>query len=361
MKIIGRVLGVSLGAAALALAVVASPAAAEPNPVGDYRQLAGVGSDTTQDALNGLGEVVKDGSNNKVIASYDARPLNTNIKTKAANCDFKRPDGSGNGRTALRASNGEAGGLYQGANVVGCVDFARSSSYGGGTPGEAGAYTYISFGVDSVTYAVNANSDLPSSLTYVQLQRIYRCLTTNVGGTPVTPLLVQSGSGTRSFWLSKMGVTEADIAAGDYPCLQTLNNTIQEHDGRVLDNHNDYLMPFSTGQFIAQGNAANILTQTGVTVADRRGSAVLGRVNNLAPVTNGVLNVNFRTELVRDVYDVVPTTKLTDPVIAATFVGSTSYVCAAKPTIELFGFGYRSTFADLLHQGCGDTRLKANS
>ncbi|WP_412539225.1 hypothetical protein R8Z50_25695 [Longispora sp. K20-0274] len=361
MKIIGRVLGASLGAAALALAVVASPAAAEPTPLGDYRQLAGVGSDTTQDALNGLGEVVKDGSNNKIIASYDARPLNTNIKTKAANCDFKRPDGSGNGRTALRASNGEAGGVYQGSNVVGCVDFARSSSYGGSTPSETGAYTYISFGVDAVTYAVNANSDLPSSLTYVQLQRIYRCLTTNVGGTPVTPLLMQSGSGTRSFWLSKMGVTEADIAAGDYPCLNTLNNGIQEHDGNVLTGHNDYLLPFSVGQYIAQGNAGAIATQTGVTVADRRGEAVLGRVNNLAPVTNGVLNVGFRAELVRDVYNVVPTANLGNATIASTFVGSTSKICSAKSTIELFGFGYRSTFADLLHQGCGDTRLKANS
>ncbi|MGY0232985.1 hypothetical protein [Longispora urticae] len=361
MKIIGRVLGVSLGAAALALAVVASPAAAEPNPVGDYRQLAGVGSDTTQDALNGLGEVVKDGSNNKVIASYDARPLNTTIKTRATGCEFKRPDGSGAGRTALRASNGESGGVYQGVNVAGCVDFARSSSYGGATPTETGAYSYISFGVDAVTYAINADSDLPSSLTYVQLQRIYRCLTTNVGGTPVTPLLMQSGSGTRSFWLSKMGVTEADIAAGDYPCLNTLNNTIQEHDGTIVNGHNDYLLPFSVGQYIAQGNSSAIAAQTGVTVADRRGQAILGRVNNIAPVTGGVLNVGFRPELVRDVYNVVPTAKLGDPTIAATFVGANSKVCQAKSSIELFGFGYRSTFADLLHQGCGDTRLKANS
>ncbi|WP_018348824.1 hypothetical protein [Longispora albida] len=359
MKNFRRTLGVSFGAAVLALAALGTPAAADP-PAGEYRTLAGVGSDTTQDVLNGLGSVITNGDGSKRIASYNATGGGS-IKTRATGCDFPRPNGSGAGRTALRASNGEAGGVYQGVNVAGCVDFARSSSYGGSTPSETGNYSYVTFGVDAVTYAINAGSDLPDSLTYVQLQRIYRCLTTNVGGTPVTPLLIQSGSGTRQFWLQKMGVTEADIAAGDYPCLQSLGNTVQEHDGTVLNGHNDYLLPFSVGQYVAQGNTAAIQSQTGVVVPNRRGEAVLGKVNGISPVVGGVLNISFRPELVRDVYNVIPTSKITDPAIAETFVGPNSKVCQARPAIELFGFGFRQNFADLLHQGCGDTRLKANS
>ena len=359
---IGRMIGLGLGAAALVLTATATPAAANP-PAGEYRQLAGVGSDTTQDVLNGLGEVVTSGGV-KVIASYDARPAGP-IKTKATGCTFNRPDGSGAGRTALRASENDGGNVYQGAVVTGCVDFARSSAYGGGSsPQTTGNYTYIPFGVDAVSFAVNVDSDLPTSLTFVQLQRIYRCLTTVVSGVPVKPLLIQSGSGTRSFWLSKMGIAEADIANGDYPCLVTTVNgqQIQEHDARVLTGHNDYIMPFSVGQFIAQGNSGAILAQTGVTVEDRRGTSRIGRVNGLQPIVNGKLNIGVRPPLMRDVYNVVPTRRIAEPVIASTFVGSTSAVCSNQALIELFGFGYRAAPGATLFEGaCGATTLKAAS
>lgn len=364
MKVLtfGRALGLGLGAVALVLTVTAAPAAANP-PAGEYRQLAGVGSDTTQDALNGLGETVTI-SGAKVIASYDARPAGT-IKTKATGCEFPRPDGSGQGRAALKASENDGGNVFQGVNVTGCVDFARSSSYGGGSsPQTTGNYTYIPFGVDAVSFAVNTTSDLPESLTFVQLQRIYRCLTTVISGVPVKPLLVQSGSGTRSFWLGKMGIAEADIANGDYPCIiQTVNGApIQEHDARVLAGHDDYIMPFSVGQFIAQGNAAAIQSQTGVVVEDRRGTSRVGKVNGLAPIVNGKLNIAFRAELIRDVYNVVPTRRLGEQLIIDTFVGSGSAVCTKQSLIELFGFGYRSTSGATLFQGaCGATALKAAS
>ncbi|MEV0570134.1 hypothetical protein [Dactylosporangium sp. NPDC050588] len=364
MKVLtfGRAVSLGLAVAAVTLTVTAAPAAANP-PAGEYRQLAGVGSDTTQDVLNGLGETVTSGGS-KVIASYDARPAGL-IKTKTTGCEFNRPDGSGAGRTALKASENDGGNVYQGVNVTGCVDFARSSSYGGGSsPQTTGNYTYIPFGVDAVSFAVNTDSDLPTSLTFVQLQRIYRCLTTVVSGVPVKPLLVQSGSGTRSFWLSKMGIAEADIANGDYPCIvQTVNGApIQEHDARVLAGHNDYIMPFSVGQFIAQGNAATIATQTGVVVEDRRGTSRIGRVNGLQPIVNGKLNINFRPQLIRDVYNVVPTRRLAEPVIAQTFVGATSAVCANQSVIELFGFGFRTTAGATLFEGvCGSTSLKAAS
>ncbi len=389
VNILGRV-GAVGAAVVTALTVAAAPAAADPAPATDYRTLAGVGSDTTQDVMNGLGNVITSGGN-KVIASYDARGTAT-IKTRLANCTFNRPDGSGAGRQVLRASEGEnlggtngGAGFYQGANVVGCVDFARSSSYGGPNPPvTTGAYTYIPFGVDAVALAKNAASDLPDTISFAQVQRVYKCFDTSVAGTPVTPRLIQANSGTWSFWSSKMGLTEAEINLGDYPCLAKDNDgnpatpadpvlpRVQEHDGTVLNGNLNQVVPISAGQFIAQGNVATILSATGVTVVDRRGEAKLTGMRLPGqtiqqPVVNGVLNTAF--PLRRDVYNVVPTADLTVPAVASTFVGANSAACTAsvdvagvpRNVIELFGFGKRTTGIDLLNGACGDTALKANS
>lgn len=333
---IGKVAG-AIFCSAVALAAFATPAMADPAPADDYRILAGVGSDTTQDVMNGLAEVVVDttdadsdgDTSEKVIASWNATGTGP-IKTKAAeNCSIARPNGSGAGRTALRNSE------TAGSATAGCLDFSRSSS--GPASGGTNA-TWVKFGVDAVTYAVADNSDLPTTLTTVELERIYKCLDTDILGTPVVPLLIQSGSGTRAFWLAQMDITEADIANGDYPCLQSLGNTVQEHNGNVLAGHPEYIMPFSIAQYIAQGN-----NLPGVT--DRRGPAVLGSVQTLdenetvyPPVVDGALNVDF--PYARDVYNVVPTADVAVPVIADTFIGSGSQICENGDVIELYGFGF---------------------
>jgi hypothetical protein len=369
---LGRAVLAGLGFAALAVAATASPAAADPSPATDFRTLAGVGSDTIQDLGNALGNVITSGGN-KVVASWDARPTGSTIKTKATACSFPRPDGSGAGRQALRASEGEdigqgGPGFYQNVNVQGCVEFARSSSYGGGTsPQTTGNYTYIPVGVDAVSLAVNTNSDLPRSWSFARVQRVYKCFDETVAGLPVTPLLIQSGSGTRQFWLQRMEITEQEITLGDYPCLESLGNTVQEHDGTVLTGHNDYVVPFSAGQFIAQGNSATIQTLTGVSVTERRGPAQLVSMGGQAPISGGVLNVNF--PLHRDVYVVVPTADLGNATIASTFVGSNSAACTAsvndggtqRNVVQLLGFGIRGAFQDLLNSTCGNTQLKFNS
>ncbi|MEU5721304.1 hypothetical protein ABZ783_05710 [Micromonospora sp. NPDC047738] len=372
-------------AAVVAAGLVAAPAAADPSPVTEYRTLAGVGSDTTQDVMNGLGNVITSGGN-KVIASWDARGT-ANVRTKAANCDFPRPNGSSNGRRALRASEGEdigqgGPGFWSNVNVVGCVDFARSSSYGGGsTPSSTGNYTYIPFGVDAVTLARNVTGDLPVNVSFAQVQRVYRCFDRTIAGNPVSPVMLQAGSGTWDFWSSKVGITEVEINLGDYPCLAADTDSnpataavpliprAQEHDGTVLTGFPTRVAPFSAGQFIAQGNAAKIASLTGVTVADRRGEAALSGIRPTGgavqqPVVNGVLNINF--PLRRDVYNIVPTADLTNPTVAATFVGGSSAVCTAtvndggtqRSVVELFGFGVRSTLVSPLDANCGYTNLR---
>ncbi|GIF51169.1 hypothetical protein DFJ67_3363 [Asanoa ferruginea] len=390
VKNVGRV-GVVLLAAALGAAAMAGPAMADPNPSTDFRTLTGVGSDTTQDVMNGFGSLVTDGANAKVIASWDARG-SVQIKTKAANCTFNRPDGSGAGRQALRASQGEnlggtngGAGFFQGANVANCVDFARSSSYGGPTPPTtAGNYTYIPFGVDAVALARNANGDIPANISFAQVQRVYKCFDTAIAGNPVTPRMIQAASGTWQFWAGKMGITEAEINLGDYSCLarDTDSNPatpaapnferVQEHDGTVLNGNLNQIVPFSAGQFIAQGNTAAIQAATGVTVTDRRGQAALTgmRLPGQAiqqPVVGGILNTAF--PLRRDVYNVVPTADLADAAIVNAFVGANSKVCTTtvnvggtnRSVIELFGFGKRTNGVDLLNAACGATDLKANA
>ncbi|MET7949688.1 hypothetical protein [Micromonospora sp. NPDC005324] len=380
---------VAVGFAAVVVSgLVAAPAAADPSPVTEYRTLAGVGSDTTQDVTNGLGNVITSGGN-KVIASWDARGTSS-VKTRAANCDFPRPNGSSNGRRALRASEGEdigqgGPGFWSNANVVGCVDFARSSSYGGGsTPASTGNYTYIPFGVDAVTLARNVNGDLPVNVSFAQVQRVYRCFDNTIAGNPVNPVMLQSGSGTWDFWSSKVGITEVEINLGDYPCLAAdtdgnpatgaapLIERAQEHDGAPLTGHPTRVVPFSAGQFIAQGNAAKIVSLTGVTVADRRGEAALSGIRPTGgavqqPVIGGTLNINF--PLRRDVYNVVPTADLTVPAIASTFVGATSATCTAtvndggtpRKVVELFGFGVRTALISPLDANCGYTNLRFGS
>lgn len=88
-------IGAVVGTAALALGAMAAPASADPAP-GNYRALAGVGSDTTQDVVNGLGTAVDSGA---LIASYNALGTAT-VKTRATGCQIARPNGS----SALRST-----------------------------------------------------------------------------------------------------------------------------------------------------------------------------------------------------------------------------------------------------------------
>nr|WP_246401465.1 substrate-binding domain-containing protein [Jiangella mangrovi] len=354
----------------MALGLAVGPASADPDPVTDYRQLAGAGSDTTQDAVNGLGLAVGGGD---VIASWDARGTAT-ITTKspaqnAACTDIARPNGSGQGRTALLASEGV--GQWMGKSIPGCFDFARSSS-GPSSPNPAGTLTYVPFGVDAVTYAVHSDAvnalGFPSNLTRRQLEGIYKCVIRFVNGIEVHPLLPQSGSGTRQFWLAQVDILEQELAS--YPCIEQRNNTIQEHDGRVLewdlDENSADIVPFSIAQYIAQGNAGETHGGVLIDVENRRGSAVLGRIGGIAPTTgtaaDPVLNLNF--PIVRDVYNVVPTHDIEggapDATIVNTFVGLSSDVCEARPVIEAYGFGFRQTPVPG-GLACGATTLRANS
>lgn len=220
-------------------------------------------------------------------------------------------------------------------NNTGCLDFARSSR--GVADSSTNDLTWIPFGKDAVTFAVRGDSALPKALTKAQLVSVYTCETTSLNGVALTPLLPQSGSGTRSFFLGQLGLTEDTFGT----CV---DDTVQEHNGEALDSAGD-IAPYSVAQYIAQGNEI-------VDVIDRRGDAVLGSVDGAEPqLADGTLNVDFPFN--RDVYNVVPTAKLTDPTLAAAFVGSASKVCAQTGVINTYGFGAIAA--------CGSTGLKGES
>lgn len=321
--------GAVVGAAALGLGILSSPASADPSPATDYRQLAGVGSDTTQYVMNGLGDsAAVTNAGGKIIASWNATGTAT-IKTKATGCaGIARPNGSSAGINALNAD------LAAGTD---CVDFARSSR--GPADTSTDDLTFVPFALDGVTYATDLGSTLPTNLTKAQLIDIYQCDSTQYPN--AQPLLPQSGSGTRSFWLTALGLTEADL--GD--CV---DDTVQEHNGEAIANGNQ-LMPYSIAQWISQGKGF-------ADVPNRRGQSRLRNINGLAPTTGSgsalALNPGFAADFLRQVYNVVPTDNLSDAVIDETFTGSDSKVCADTATLTNYGFG-------TLGANCGSTALKA--
>lgn len=340
----------SLGAMAVGLAIVAlgsaAPALADTN-VGNATTYAATGSDTSQDVVEGLSQVILGAGNAPLISNYKATPQPGKISTRAGNpnCTFDRPAGSGGGRDALSASL--RGVPFGGStNLAGCVDFARSSSGGNPTtsPG-VGALTYIPFATDAVTFAVTSSTVVGRKLSKADLVSIYSANTPNC---IFQPLLPNAGSGTRSFFLSSLGLSDVAIGAAGGPgtCVKDVINGVgvQEHDGRFLTNPNQ-LVPFSVAQYVAQSSDA---------IANQLGSAVLGAVDTSATpdatLSAAVAPVSLKTAFPfnRPIYNVVPTAKLAaDATFAGIFSGPTSKICAATSTIQYYGFAPAANCGDI--------------
>ncbi|MFD0638855.1 hypothetical protein ACFQ9X_52075 [Catenulispora yoronensis] len=277
-----------------------------------------MGSDTVQGVENALANSITDSSGKKVLGSWDATgsATITTVPGTAA-CTITRPNGSNAGRTALETS-------LQ-AND-GCVQYARSSKLDLTTAAPV-PLTYVPFAIDAVTYAITSNSNLPRQFALTDIQAIYHCDANYVGTGPnyaIKVLLPQAGSGTRSFWESVVGIQDSDVVAGHYPCISDTANgaPIEEHDGRVLDANS--IAPFSIAQYIAQSSN---------TITDHRGRAVLGTIDGLTPV---VENNGFG--ITREVYNVIPSSKVGDPSYSSVFVGPTSKVCTSQTIINQYGF-----------------------
>lgn len=354
-------LGVVAATAVVAVGLgVAAPAVADPTPSGSFKPLVGVGSDTTEDIMNGLA-LATPGGNVTNIGSYNATGTAT-IQTRSGGAIFNRPNGSGNGQKALSASINLSGTrtwpASGGVNITGQVDFARSSSAPSGSL-VGTDLTFIPFARDAVSFAVNASSDFPRDIALgssaqdtvspapFTLRNIYRGTVrtyadSNFSTVTIRPLLPQTGSGTRAFWIGQLGMTEGDITTGGV--ATDLGNTVQEHNGTFVTGAGD-IAPFSVAQYIQQGNYASLPT----TVIERRGNIQLGNIGTNKPyvpstTAQGGLEINPSFPVNRLVFNVVSTARLTgtsaaDVQLQQAFVGSTSQVCSASSTIKQYGFG----------------------
>lgn len=262
------------GAAAIGVAaslVLAAPAA-YAEPVGDGYTV--VGSDTLEIAMDLLANGTNvSGPNVRVLASDGSTVDNfaatgsTNIVAKPYGSPFYRPNGSSDGHRALsRSIDGTAwklppGVTGTGPTISGQVDIARVSSMpttGSGAPNATGPIAAIPFGRDALAYATN-NSAL-NNLTSAQIEQLFECTATGtINGVPVSeivPVIPQSGSGTRSSFLSLHRITEGTLGA----CVQTG----QEHESRYIYTSSaatatvappaNTVMAMSTVQWILQKN-----------------------------------------------------------------------------------------------------------
>jgi hypothetical protein len=325
-----------------------SPALADTH-VGSTTTLAGVGSDTSQDVMEGLSNSLTN-AGNPIISNYKATPVGRSISTRTGNalCTFTAPKNSGEGRDALSAAMRSAS-FGGSTNLAGCVDFARSSSGGNPTtsPG-VGSMTYIPFATDSVTYATLGSTNVGHRLSLNDLKSIY---TANTTGTCIfKPLLPSLGSGTRTFFVQQLGLQDVAIGAAGGPgtCVKDTiagGTPIQEHDGTFLTDP-DQLIPFSTAQYIAQSSDQ---------ISNQLGRAVLGSIDftNQPDLSGTTSPLSLRTSYTfsRPIYNVVPSSQLGAGTLTnTTFVGATSKVCSAPTIIQAFGFEPASN--------CGDTSKK---
>lgn len=302
-----------------------------------------LGSDTTQDVLNGLS-----GFNNgnfytpvassedtgfRVLSSFDAN-LPPGVSDRCITPKVKAPtiyrsNGSSEGRRILsRAIDGtgygpidQCGGTK---DVSGLVDFARSSA--GPSGGDTGtALTYVPFGRDGVSFAYyRASGGAPvTELTRAQLTTLFTVGPQTIGGVRIVPCGIQLGSGTKQFWDTVTTATASQEDAATTECNNLGGSgRLQEHDGDGLKAKGDLvaagqqvIVGFSAGQFIAQENGVSPdrvptgFVDLGTITDPALGKPYTGTAPNLLPNATFFNNAVFG----RAVYNVLETAALTGP------------------------------------------------
>jgi ABC-type phosphate transport system substrate-binding protein len=328
---------VLIGSAAACLAVLlglsAGPAfATDPSPTPPQASIVGVGSDTAQDVMEKVGTTpARSGYSRNYNATtstfqlwgYDATG-SASIVTKIGCPAITRPNGSGSGIAALKAD--EAAGR-------GCIDFARSSRVK--NTATDGDLLFVPYARDGVTWATfpsapgSTSFHAPVNLTTAQLNAIYSCTVTRwnqVGGGnfPIVAYLPQASSGTRSFFLTAIGVTTPGA------CVKQ-PTTLEENNGTLIPaaDRPNTVLPFSTAKWIAQKNTVS---------TDVRAGATLRQINGTAPLTaTGTLNTGFSPTYLRLIFNVIKPADRAKTQFSKIFA-RTGYICTHPSIATTFGF-----------------------
>jgi hypothetical protein len=333
----------------LAGAICATPAFADPSDTTARGTLVGVGSDTTQDLMNGIAGAINSSSSlDPRIASYDATDsagvVGGSITTRKNGTPISRPNGSGAGVDALLVSIGAANTLTSGttwtsADTLGQVDFARSSSGPSGAATAAGsALTYIPYARDAVDYAVSSTSAFPTlslgasnvdadvagvapSTLFSIYDGIATQIVTGLDGdprlvndsftpaigetlTPIHAYVPQAGSGTRKFWLPLFGLTDANVdsttAVGSIPgrtvwdqhVTTTAGVTSADSPAVPVEEHDGTELQGDAGAIMPFSIGKYIADKNGLPgVVDHTNGAVLGELGGVVPTTGTVPNL----------------------------------------------------------------------
>ena len=156
--------------------------------------------------------------------------LNPTVVMRQGKAPILRPNGSGAGYNLLKADTDPS----TGKSVNNLVDFARRSSAVGTTNVNIDS---LQIGNDPLGMLTSSSSNATKSLSIPQLKAIYSCTLTDWGvanggsasGQTIKPLIPQVGSGTRSYFLNQIGLTDANIASA--PCV----TAVEENDPEAID------------------------------------------------------------------------------------------------------------------------------
>jgi ABC-type phosphate transport system substrate-binding protein len=293
----------ALGASAMLLSL-AGPALADGSP--QTSDFVAVGSDTVQNASNFLFDGDQNGNPgfnyaNRAsrVFSFDAngddngRALYPASSTtalavteilRAGTLPVARPNGSGSGIAAITADS--IGGAGYSTLPNGNINIVRASRFP--KPAEQTACAAIAdcgglhvfqFATDDLQVATAVTTNATAALTDLQLAHIYQCDAgyTNWNGTlggtsadAIIPVIPQSGSGTRSFFLADLHAALSTFSATG-STLGSCVVTGQEHDPTSITSNvakQDVVMPFSTGKLaLINGTEPGGKAYFGTTVA----------------------------------------------------------------------------------------------
>ncbi len=344
------------GVVATTAVCVASAAVADP-PKGvtpPHKSIVGTGSDTTQLVVDAFSTAYNKTNPTTKMYSFDAVGSAT-ITEKSGCTAITRPNGSSAGITEL-----EAGTRPSGDTTDHCADFARSSrARTAGT--DPGSILFVPFAIDGVTWSADnftGSTHATPNLSTQQLTAIYSCDASilnsklsgpvtwkEVGGTStdqIIPVIPQSSSGTRKFFLTQIGVTTLGS------CVQGQDDSVEENEGanaifKKTSTAPDIVFPYSVAVYLAQSQGGH---GTGT-----QGKQLLRNINHVAPTTGTAPHktINSTFPYLREVYNVLRNSSTnggqTIPKYLRPLFGNgtpgTGWICkstTAKSLIQSFGF-----------------------
>ncbi len=299
-----------------ATVMAAAPALADP-PSGvkpKETDIVSVGADTSEYLVDQLSyDYIKAHKTGARLYSWDAlnpkTGLTDNIVTKSGCTTVPRPNGSSAGITTFATNAKTKDKKHY------CIDFVRTARGRSSTdPSKGpGGVLFVFLAKDAITFATNATSNAPKSLTTAQLNAIYSCTATTwnqVGGkstATIQAFLPQTGSGLRTSFLKMIGV------ATPGSCV---NSSVEQNEGTdpQFTNNPNALVPYSVAKYIAQvfhsaKCGAKPTSSQNRFGCDEHGKFVLHSINGTAPTTGTgtktVINAKFSAAFINPIYDVV--------------------------------------------------------